>query len=138
MKNASGALPVLAALVLIALTPAVARAQAARVAGMRGFIEGTGFLFPQDTPLDGTTLVGDLLFRDEGFVKPLPWLQFAGGFDARANTHDRVEDSWRVDIRDRGPLRPRLSIRRLSATIAHGPLTLDVGKQFIRWGKTDI
>lgn len=138
MKNASSALSVVAALVLIALTPGIARAQAARVAGMRGFIEGTGFVFPEDTPLDGTNVVGDLLFRDEGFVKPLPWLQFAGGLDVRANTHDQVEDSWRVDIRDRGQLRPRLSIRRLSATIARGPLTLDLGKQFIRWGKTDI
>jgi hypothetical protein len=105
---------------------------------MRGFVEGTGLAFPQDTPLDGTNLVGDLLIRDEGFVKPLPWLQVAGGLDFRANTHDQVDDSWRVDFRDRGQLRPRLSVRRLNATIAKGPLTLDIGKQFIRWGKTDI
>ena len=31
-----------------------------------------------------------------------------------------------------------MSIRRLSSTMAHGPVTLDAGKQFIRWGKTDI
>jgi hypothetical protein len=29
-------------------------------------------------------------------------------------------------------------VRRLSATLTHGPLTVDVGKQFIRWGKADI
>jgi hypothetical protein len=138
MKKASGALAAVAALVLVGFAPVPARAQTPGIAGMRGFIEGTGFGFPQDTPLDGTNVVGDLLIRDEGFVKPLPWLQFAGGFDFRANTHDQVEDTFRVDIRDRGQLRPMFSIRRLNATIARGPLTLDIGKQFIRWGKTDI
>src|SRR5439155_16468634 len=34
--------------------------------------------------------------------------------------------------------RPRLSVRRLSATLTRHGFTLDVGKQFIRWGKTDI
>src|SRR4029079_15163506 len=72
------------------------------------------------------------------FFKPAPWLQFAGGLDVRANSHDQVEDSWRVDFTDRTVLRPRVAIRRLSATLSHGPLTVDAGKQFIRWGKTDI
>ena len=31
-----------------------------------------------------------------------------------------------------------MSVRRLAATLAHGPFSLDVGKQFIRWGKADI
>ena len=135
MRKTSGVLAGVATLVLTGFLPAAAAAQ---TTGMRGFVEGTGFAFPQDTPLDGTNLVGDLLMRDEGFVKPLPWLQFAGGMDFRANTHDQVDDSWTVDFRDRGQLRPRLSIRRLNATIAQGPLTIDIGKQFIRWGKTDI
>ena len=39
---------------------------------------------------------------------------------------------------DRGVQRPRLSLRRLTATLTHGAFTLDVGKQFIRWGKADI
>src|SRR6185503_14819233 len=50
----------------------------------------------------------------------------------------QVDDSWRLDAGDRGATRPRLSVRRLSATLTRGPFTLDVGKQFIRWGKTDI
>jgi hypothetical protein len=49
-----------------------------------------------------------------------------------------VDDSWSLDWSDRGILRPRLSVRRASATISKNWLTLDVGKQFIRWGKTDI
>ena len=72
------------------------------------------------------------------FVKPASWIQFAAGADIRANTHDQVDSSWAVDFADRGTLRPALSIRRLSATITRGPVTVDVGKQFIRWGKTDI
>ena len=31
-----------------------------------------------------------------------------------------------------------LSVRRLDATVSRGPLTIDAGKQFIRWGKTEI
>ena len=42
------------------------------------------------------------------------------------------------NIDDRDLKRPALSIRRLSATLSRGPFTLDAGKQFIRWGKTDI
>ena len=65
-------------------------------------------------------------------------MQFAGGLDLRANSHDQVDDRWRLDFSDRGLRRPRASIRRLTATFTHGPFTLDVGKQFIRWGKADI
>ena len=54
------------------------------------------------------------------------------------NTHDQVEDSWRVDISDRGMLRPRCRSAGSPATLTRGPFTVDVGKQFIRWGKTDI
>src|SRR5262249_55497285 len=104
----------------------------------RGFMDGSVVVFPQAAPNDPTQVVADLLARDDVFFKPTTWLQFAAGLDVRANSHDQVEDSWRVDISDRGTLRPRLSVRRLSATLTRGPLTVDVGKQFIRWGKTDI
>ena len=104
----------------------------------RGFVEGSTFLFPQRAPNDPTRAVGDLLAREDVFFKPAPWIQFAGGLDVRANSHDQVEDRWRLDLDDRGVTRPRASLRRLTATFAHGPFTIDVGKQFIRWGKADI
>jgi len=104
----------------------------------RGFAEAQGLFFPQDAPNDTQNAVVDALARAEVFAKPWPWLQLAGGVDLRANNHDQIEDTWEPNIDDRGTLRPRLSIRRLAATITRGPLTLDVGKQFIRWGKTDI
>jgi hypothetical protein len=110
----------------------------AQTVTQRGFVDATVVLFPQKATNDTTRLVGNLLAREELFFKPASWVQFAAGFDGRANSHDEVERSWRLDIRDRGTLRPALSARRLSATVTRGPLTVDVGKQFIRWGKADI
>jgi hypothetical protein len=104
----------------------------------RGFVEGSAWLFPQQAPNDPTRAVGDLLAREDVFFKAAPWVQFAGGLDVRANSHDQVEDRWRLDLDDRGVTRPRASLRRLTATFAHGPFTIDAGKQFIRWGKADI
>ena len=65
-------------------------------------------------------------------------MQLAGGLDVRANSHDQVDETWRVDFSDRGTRRPRVSIRRLSATLTKRGFTIDLGKQFIRWGKADI
>ena len=124
--------------VLIACLFAGSRPAAAQALTQRGFIEGTAFLFPQTAPNDSTRAVGDFLAREEVFVKPAPWIQFAGGVDLRANSHDQVDDRWRLDLDDRGVRRPRASLRRATATLTHGPLTIDAGKQFIRWGKADI
>jgi hypothetical protein len=104
----------------------------------RGFVEARGVVFPQDTLNDTQNVVADFLGRSELFAQPRQWLQLAAGAELRANSHDQVDDRWRPDIADRGTLRPRVSIRRLTATLTRGPLTLDAGKQFVRWGKTDI
>jgi hypothetical protein len=114
------------------------RAAAQTSVTQRGFVEGSAFLFPQDAPNDATRVVGDVVARDEVFVKPASWIQFAGGVDLRANSHDQTDRAWRVDFSDRGVLRPSIAVRRLSATLTHRALTVDAGKQFIRWGKTDI
>lgn len=104
----------------------------------RGFAEARGFVYPIETPTDDENVVGDLLARGEVFATPKSWLQLAAGLDVRGNTHDQVERSWRLDFSDRGTERPALSVRRLSATLHHRGITVDAGKQFIRWGKTDI
>jgi hypothetical protein len=114
------------------------RPSSAQTITQRGFVEGSAFLFPQDTPNDGTRVVGGVVARDEVFVKPAPWLQFAGGIDLRLNSHDQSDRAWRVDFGDRGAQRPSIAVRRLSATVTHKGITVDAGKQFIRWGKTDI
>jgi hypothetical protein len=110
----------------------------AQTISQRGFIEGRGFVFPQDAPNDTAQSVGDLLVREEVFLKPAGWIQFATGLDLRANTHDQVESDWRLDWSDRGVRRPRAALRRLTATITAGHLTVDVGKQFIRWARADV
>jgi hypothetical protein len=104
----------------------------------RGFIEGRGFLFPRTTPVDDTRQIGDVLVREEVFLKPASWIQFAGGVDARTSSHHGVDRTWRLDWRDRGILRPRLSLRRLTATITVSRFSVDIGKQFIRWGRADV
>jgi hypothetical protein len=104
----------------------------------RGFVEGQGLLFPRTAVNDATRGIGDALFREELFVRPAPWLQFAAGLDVRANTHDQVDDRWRLDVGDRGVLRPRAAVRRLTATLTAGRFTVDIGKQFIRWARTDV
>jgi hypothetical protein len=124
-------------LFFLSLVPFVSFASAQTLT-QRGFVDGATFLFPQEAPNDPTRAVGDLLVREEVFFKPSPWMQFAGGLDLRANSHEQVDDRWRLDVADRGLKRPRASIRRLTATFTRGPFTLDAGKQFIRWGKADI
>jgi hypothetical protein len=131
----SPAAGVVAALALVALSAPPLHAQ---TFAERGFADLGAFVYPIDAPNDTTKLVGDALVRGELFVKPADWLRLSAGMDLRANSHGQVDASWRVDFTDRGRLRPAVSVRRLAATITRGPLTIDVGKQFIRWGKTDI
>lgn len=108
------------------------------VVEQRGFVEAQGFLFPQEAPNDPTQAIGDFLVREELFVNHANWLRLAAGVDFRANSHDQVDDDWGLDFEDRGVQRPRLAVRRLAATIRAGVLTVDIGKQFIRWGRADI
>jgi len=104
----------------------------------RGFVETRGLLFPQDASNDTENAVGDFTARGEVFAEPTGWLQLAASIDLRANSHDQVDDDWTPDLLDRSLRRPPISIRRLSATVYRGPLTIDAGRQFIRWGRSDI
>ena len=104
----------------------------------RGFVEFGAIGFAQKAPTDAVQAIGDLIVREELFVKPASWMQFGGGVDIRANSHDQIDKDWEIDFFDRGVRRPPLAIRRLTATISHRGFALDLGKQFIRWGTTDI
>jgi hypothetical protein len=126
------------AILILVCTLAPAGSASAQSFTQRGFIDASLVVFPQEAPNDPTKVVGDLLVREDAVFKPASWIQFAGAADFRANSHQQVDDEWRVDIADRGPRRPRASIRRLVATVTRGRFTVDVGKQFIRWGKADI
>ncbi len=43
-----------------------------------------------------------------------------------------------LNLDDRTTQRPALSLRELNATIHKGKVTAEIGRQIIRWGKTDI
>lgn len=123
------------ALIVFAATASRAAAQSVT---HRGFADVKAAVFPEDAPNDTQTFTLDVLVREELTLTASDWLQIAGGMDARASTHEQVNDTWAIDVSDRTPRRPRLSIRRLAATLHRGPVVVDAGKQFIRWGKTDI
>jgi len=125
---------ILGGVLAVALTGNAASAQAV---AQKGFLELKGIGYPQTTPQDATQAVGEALLRYEASGKPAGWLKIAGALDARGDTHDQT--AWDgVDVEDRGIRRPGLSVRRLDALFSRGAVSLDVGKQFIRWGKTDI
>jgi hypothetical protein len=110
----------------------------AQTVSERGFVEGRGTFYPESAPNDDTRAVADALVREEVFFRPHSHIQFDAGVDFRANSHDQVENEWRFDWDDRTIQRPRVALRRLSATFNAGGFTLDLGKQFIRWGRADI
>ena len=104
----------------------------------RGFLDTTGTFYPQAAPGDSGQVVGEALFRYEAFYKVTPRLRFAGGIDARADTHRQVEREAGLAWWDRNRQRPALEVRRLSMVYSAGKLTVEAGKQFVRWGRTDI
>jgi len=104
----------------------------------RGLIETTGLVYPLESPSGDERWIGEVLFRQEASWRPAQWVSLFGAFDARAGTSDWVDRSWSIDWSDRGLKRPALAIRRLSASVHRGGLTLEAGKQLVRWGKADI
>jgi len=104
----------------------------------RGFVENSTVVYPQTAPNDSGRVVDELLFREEASYKFAPWFTVSGSFDARTDSHRQTARDAVVDADDRSILRPAFSLRRLSATIHRGKLTAEIGRQLIRWGKTDI
>jgi len=103
----------------------------------RGFLETTVLAFPESAPGDSAHAVGEALFRYEAFYK-LTNLSFSSAFDARTDTHRESATDATGLWWDRSRRRPVFSIRRLSATYTRGRLTIEAGKQLIRWGKADV
>jgi hypothetical protein len=104
----------------------------------RGFIENRAVVYPQTTPADSGRVVDEILFREEASYRLASWLRVSGGFDARTDTHRQTLREWALDADDRTIQRPAFSVRRLSATIHRDKVTAEIGRQLIRWGKTDI
>jgi len=104
----------------------------------RGFLDTSATFFSQTAPNDSSHAWGDALLEYEAFYKLGPYLRFSGGIDARTDTHQEVERGFGLSWWDRTRERPAFEVRRLSAAYSRGKLTIEAGKQFIRWGKTDI
>ena len=109
-----------------------------QVVSHRGFLQARSVLYPQEAIGDDRQVLVEGLFRYEPTLRVAPWLRAFGGIDLRTDSWDQTDGELQPDFRDRGVLRPTVSIRRLSANVNRGGLNLDLGKQFIRWGKTDI
>ena len=104
----------------------------------RGFAQVQLTGYAQETPQDDERAVAEAWLRFEPAYRPVEWLTLSGSIDARADSIEHVEHEWRLDVRDRGLQRPALSVRHAQATLRKGTLAVDLGKQFIRWGKADI
>jgi hypothetical protein len=120
---------------LLFLAPTAAFAQRYT---QRGFIEGRVTAYPQSTAVDKGLAVGELQLRYEGFYSPSSAFQIAGAVDVRTDTHHQTERKLNVSWFDRRKPRPLFAVRRLEASYRRGVASVAVGKQFIRWGKTDI
>ncbi|MCX6538255.1 MAG: hypothetical protein NT151_04875 [Acidobacteria bacterium] len=102
----------------------------------KGFLDVKAIAYPQTTVIDDTRIVGEALLRHEVTPRPARWFKLVGALDARVGTHGQT--AWDgLDWSDRQSERPSLGVRRLDATISHGSMTFSIGKQFVRWGKTD-
>ena len=123
---------------LLALLTAVCTGVQAQSFSGRGFFEMRNFVYPQTAPSDKGRLVSEELLRLEGVWKPRKGIQIHAGFDARFDSHRQFERAARLDLADRGTLRPALSARRGSVILNKGGLTFEGGRQFIRWGKADL
>jgi len=104
----------------------------------RGFLETDFIGYPQTAPNDSGQAIGEALFRYEAFYKLSDDWQFAGGIDARTDTHNQVDRTWELSWDDRQERRPSFEVRQLNATYSKKKLTVVLGKQFVRWGKADI
>jgi hypothetical protein len=116
----------------------LAAAAAAQDFTHRGFLETGVQLYPQAAPNDSSHVIGDALLRYEAFYKLSSSLRFAGAVEARFDTHRVTQREPGFSWWDRERRRPAFAARRLSAIYARGKLTVEAGKQLIRWGKTDV
>lgn len=104
----------------------------------RGFFESRNSLFPQEAPNDSGLAVAEGLLRSEFSWRPKKGIQVNFSLDARTDSHRQFEREFRLDALDRSDQRPAFSARRYSVLFTRGGLNFEFGRQFIRWGKTDI
>lgn len=125
-------------MIVLLILLAVAAPVSAQDFSYRGFGEVQAAGYAEAAPQEDDRLSVEGRFRFEPAYQPASWLTLDGSVDARIDNLQLVERQWRLDVRDRSLQRPALSLRHAGARLRRGTLTLDLGKQFIRWGKADI
>jgi len=118
----------------LVLIPALASGQSFT---QQGFFETTFTVYPQTAPGDSGQAISASEAQWEPAVKWGEW-HFNALFGADFDSHRMAERKFAVSYWDRSVLRPAFDIQRLSVSWAHGPVTVELGKQLVRWGKTDI
>ena len=104
----------------------------------RGYFETRTYIYPQAAPGDSGRVIAESVLHYETAWRPAPGLRLAGAIDAQTDTHRETQRSLHLSWLDRELQRPAFAVRRLSAAWSHGPLTIEVGRQLVRWGKADI
>jgi len=116
---------------LVAIAPAQTWEQ-------RGFVETPLLLYPAAAPGDSGRAVGEALVRYEAFFRPAKNWKLSAGVDAQTDTHRQTSRDATFSFLDRTRQRQAVSLRRASVSYQRRRWSLELGKQFVRWGKTDI
>lgn len=105
----------------------------------KGYFESYMRLFPDVTDNDDAHAVADSLFRYEpSFTTKSRQLSIFASLQTEIDSHHQTNRDLEFSWWDRTARRPLFSVRRLSALYRKGIFTAEFGKQFVRWGKTDI
>ena len=102
----------------------------------RGFVDFAGIGYPQLTESDSGHAVGEALARYELSTDLGGGFWVTGGIDARWDTHQQTTYSF--SWRDRERRRPALAVRRLGLGYSRGKASVELGKQFVSWGRVDF
>src|SRR5262249_30894860 len=101
----------------------------------KGYFESYLRAFPQVTANDRGYVVADSLFRYEPSYTNKSKLSFFASIDAEIDSHHQVARDLEYSWWDRTERRSIFNVRRLSAIYRKQAVTVELGKQFIRWGK---
>jgi hypothetical protein len=110
----------------------------AQVFTERGFVEMRGFFYPQTAPGDSGHAVAEWVLDYEATWRPIPSFRLRAEAEMQTDTHREAERRLHLSWLDRELQRPAFAVRGLSVSYSKGRLTLEGGKQLIRWGKADI
>jgi hypothetical protein len=120
------------------MTAPVALLLIAQMFEQRGFLETPLLAYPRAAPGDSGRFTAEALLRYEVFWRASPQWKLSFGADGQTDTHRQAFRDFTFSWLDRTRQRQAVAIRRASVAYQKKRWTVEVGKQFIRWGKTDV